>query len=348
MNRWVLVCMLVAAVVRVGAATGLPMDADEPIYLASAERYAQALRSGRLPALLDQPHNPEHPALVKLMHGAALVPLGEDAGLVERLAVVRGVEAGGGVALAGLLALVHPAAGLAAALHTLPAKYTSQGYLEAWPMVFMYLALIAWTRVRRGGGTRWGLVLGLALGAAGAGKLIHALPGVVLILHLGWRRPRMLVPVLVAGLASLLALDPGLWLDPWGRFGGRLIHHAAYVPDVAAPWWLPFEALGGALVTGWHPDVFPFTLDPLWLGLGVWGLVQAGRRPGPRQALARICLVWVLVCLGVILAWHTRWAQHALVLLVPLCLGVGFWFESRLSPASPRSAPTGSRPPAGG
>ncbi len=334
MSRWVWVCMLVAAILRVWAATGLPMDADEGIYLKSAEHYASAIRDGRLHALMDQPHNPEHPAGVKLLHGIALVPLGEDAGLVERLAVVRGVEAAGGVALAGLLAGVHPVAGLTAAVHTLPAKYTSQGYLEAWPMVFMLLALLAWDRVRAGAGRRWALCLGLALGATASGKLLHVLPGLLLVLHLVWSRPRAVVSVLGAGLCAMLLLDPGLWLDPWGRFAGRLAHHSAYVPDVEQPWWLPIQALSGMLPTRWHPSVFAWTLDPPLPWLGLVGLSLASARPGPDRPLARMSLAWMLVCAGVLFVWPTRWAQHALVLVVPIAIGMGCFV--RHAPSSVR------------
>ena len=268
------------------------------------------------------------------------MPLGSGASLVKRVAVVRGIEAGCGVLLAGLLAWVHPLAGMAAALHTLHAKYTSQGYLEALPMVLMFLALIAWDRARSEDTGRWPLMCGLALGAAAACKPIHVLPGVVLVVHLGLHRRRVLPMVIGAGFLAAVLLDPGLWADPVGRLVQRLQHHSSFVPDTTQPVWYPLEALGGALPSRWHPDVFFVSADPIWLGLGLWGLISAARRSGPRRSIARMALAWFVVCLGVLMVWPTRWAQHALVLVVPVCLGVGFFAEHRLSRANPRSAPS--------
>jgi len=347
MSRWVWICMLIAAVVRVGAATGLPMDSDEPIYLQSANHYASAVGDGEYGHLLDQPYNPEHPALIKLAHGLALVPLGTDSGLVHQLAVVRGLQVGGGVLLAGVLAHIHPAAGLAAAVHTLHAKYTAQGYLEAWPMLAMLVALIAWGRICAQPTSRWVLILGVSIGVAGAGKLIHALPAVVLLVDLAWRQWRLLGPVLLACALTMLLLDPGLWLDPVGRLEYRFLHHAGYAPDIPQPWWLPLVAIGGVLPTQWHPDVFPLSLDPMLLVLGVSGLVRSAWRGAEHKGLARVALAWLILCMGFVMAWPTRWAQHALVVLVPVCIGVGMLVADRFRLSSIRFGPSGSRRPAG-
>jgi len=349
--RWVLASMLVAAVVRMGAATGLAMDADEPIYLKAATHHANAWRAGDLGSFGSQPHNPEHPALIKQLHGVGLSLLGPAPNLISKLMVVRGIEAGGGVLLAGLLATVHPVAGMVAAVHTLHAKYTAQGYLEAWPMVLMFLALMAWRRSREDPARRWIVLCGLAMGAAAAGKLIHAMPGVILVAYLAACRPRMLPTLVAAGLGSMLLLDTGLWTDPLGQMGGRWAHHAAYAGALqqaaGAPWWLPLAALSG-LVSRWHPEVFPVSLDLLWMVLGLLGLGLAAWRPGPRQPLARVALAWWVVCLMVLMIWPTRWAQHALILVVPLCLGVGLLVEAGLSRASSRSGPSDSAPRASG
>ena len=82
--------------------------------------------------------------------------------------------------------------------------------------------------------------------------------------------------------------------------------------------------------------------------LGFSGLVRCARRPGEQRTVARMGLAWFVVCLGVLMVWPTRWAQHALVLVVPICLGVGFLAREVLSLSSFRFGPSGSHPPAGG
>ena len=57
-------------------------------------------------------------------------------------------------------------------------QYTSQAYIEAVPGMFALLALVLWFRARRS----QGLLSGLALGAAVAGKFLHGL----VALPLGW------------------------------------------------------------------------------------------------------------------------------------------------------------------
>lgn len=339
MSRWPWLCMCLSALLHLNAATGLPMDADEPVYLRSAEHYADALVAGDLDAWSAQPHNPEHPALVKLMHGVALVPLGDSPSLVERLAAVRAVEAVGGVVFAGLLASVHPVAGLVGASHSLVIKYTSQGYLEAWPMVFMLLSLLCWRSLIGGASMRTAWLLGLALGATAACKLIHAAPGVLLLVHLAWRRPASLRIIVPVGVISAVALDPGLWSGPLDVWMARLNHHGSYAPDQAMHWLLPLDALGGLLAVRWHPDVLRLGLDPLFVLGGVVGLVLAVRRKGDDWAVAAMGLTWFFACLLFLICWPTRWAQHALILVIPMALGSGalwdhLWGASRASPRS--------------
>jgi len=262
--------------------------------------------------------------------------------------VARGVSIVGGVGLAGLLAAVHPVAGLSAAAHTLHAKYTSQGYLEAWPMLWMFAGLLAWRRGREDDRTRWVVGFGLLWGLAAAGKMLHAVPGILMAVHWLVRRPRRLGWLFVLPALVFLVANPVLWSDPVGGLGAVMDHHVRYSDTLlnsgvhTAPW-APIVYLGGGGPAEWHPDVFPVTADGVILVVGLLGLAVGSWVRGPDRGLARMASAWFGLGLAVLMSWPTRWSQHALLLVVPVCLGVG-WFAqvlgAWLSPASHRCAPT--------
>ncbi len=351
MTRWVWVVLAVglALLVRIPAAAGLAQDADEPIYLRVATAHAQAMRAGQWSSLMQPTDNAEHPALIKLMNGAGIAALGDNPSLVQRLGVARGLSIMGGALLAGLLAWVHPVAGVALASHTLHAKYTSQGYLDAWPLLWMFAALLMWRRGLDDGRARWVIGFGLLWGLAASGKVLHALPGLLMALHWGRRCPRRLGWLVGLPVCTFFLLNPPLWLDVVGGLQGMFVHHAEYAQGLqdagwVTQWWAPLAHLGSAGPAAWHPDVFHASADGWILVLGGLGMCIAAGRSGPQQPLARMVLAWFVGTLALLALWPTRWPQHALLLVPPICLGVGWFaqfFGAVFSRASRRSGSNG-------
>jgi hypothetical protein len=350
MNRrfWIVTAMVLAAMVRVPAAAGLPLDADEPVYLRVSTQYAQAIRALDGSGIADRTENPEHPALVKLMHGAAIATLGDDPNSVERLGVSRAVSIAGGMVLAGLLAAVHPVAGLTVAVHTLHAKYTAQGYLEAWPMVWMFAGMMLWWRGRADHRTQWAVGFGLLWGLTGAGKVLHALPGILMAMGWAWRRPRLIPWLFGLPIVVFIAFNPALWSDLPGGLNAMMEHHLGYAAELRAAGtvtgpWAPLWFLALGQPAQWHPDVFPLSVDGGILVLGLVGLIATATQDSADRPLARMALAWFVLGLAVLMAWPTRWPQHALLLVPPICLGLA-WFANRwgrmLSRASRRFAPS--------
>jgi hypothetical protein len=339
--RWVLVAVVAALLVRVPAITSLPIDSDESIYLEAADEVAIALRHRAAAGLVGPRKNTEHPGLVKLLYGVGIAGLGEDPSLVQRLAMVRGMSMMAGVATVAVVACIHPAAGLALATHTLHAKYSTEGYLDALPLLWMSLGMLIGWRHRHAPASQMMLIAAACWGAAIAGKWIHGMPGLVLLAVIPGLGARLRFGLTAAACAWLL--DPTMWLDPWGRIMTMMAAHQHYAATVAPEtfWAAPLFNLveGGPML--WHPEVFLWSPDALWFGLGILGLSLHCR-----DGFGLYVAAWYALPLAFLMSWSTRWPQHSMVLVVPVCLGVGLFVEALLSRASRRFGPSGSNRPA--
>lgn len=348
--RWVGRILAVAAVValamvlRLRAAERLPVDYDEDDYLRAGQQFAAAIRAGDWAALTQLNYRPEHPPLAKLAYGVPLsfLPPAEEvpdqstaappaSSLPQpQLEAARLTSAVLGGLEVLVLALVNPLAGFFLAVHTFTIKYTSQVMLEALPALTSAVAVLAYAR--SGGHRRgWLALSAVALGLTAASKYLYAVAGVAVALHWLWTsyprgRPlrasrllRWLGPVLAWGLLSLLVFslaDPYLWPDPVGRLGASVLFHGDYTQSATVqragfPLWQPLVWLFQSVP--WHPGVFVLSLDLLITVLALFGLGRL-RRKHP------VVLVWLVVALGFLLLWPTKWPQYILVLTVPLSL----------------------------
>ena len=309
---------LLALAMRWRAVEMLPADYDEPVYLEAATQYATALQTRDWPALLDNRHTIEHPALVKLLYAVAATLRGASS---QALRTARSVSLLFGVLQVALLAVLSPVAGFLLAIHTMTIKYTSQAYLEALPAFTSLLAIVAFERsVRpRSPINRWLILSALALGATGAAKysyLVVALVIVPLLIARDLRRPWVVTFYGGLTLLTFLLLDVQIWADPLGRLWQSLSFHPAYaqgsyVQSVGLPWYQQLYYLSRSIP--WHPGVFPLPWDTLTFALGVVGLPFLYRRR-PIYAL------WLVLGVAVLLLWPTRWPQYTLIVTTPLCL----------------------------
>ena len=326
---WVIVAVLAAVLVRLPASTTLTMDADEPIYLAASIEAGESFRDRNWSRLSNPRLNPEHPGLVKTLNGIVLTRSPDPQDLIMGLATVRGLSVMAGLGAVALAAAVHPMAGLALATHTIHAKYSSQGYLESLPMLWMALAmLLGWRHRHDEEASAWWLVGG-CWGAALAGKWLHGFPGLALLFFLpGWRvRAR----VVLTATAGWILLDPTMWSGPIDSVLQKIELHRAYAEGLTTQttWMAPLLSLVSGGPARWHPEVFPVSLDPVWGGLAVVSLWRARR-----EAFSRYLLAWMAVPLAIMMFWGTRWPQHTMVLVMPLCLS--------LSLLGPRTQDAGS------
>jgi hypothetical protein len=322
-RRWgVLVgLVLLATLLRGWAVLRLPTDYDEPTYLKAGFDYAEALRSGNWNAVIDYAGNREHPALVKVLYGLVIVVLGRNPDPIVASLASRVLSAVLGVAGVLVLAIADPVAGGLLAVHTMAIKYTSQVYLEAWPLLSALVAILAFVRARsaRDG---WFWLSALVLGATAAGKLTY-LPILFPILYLAlWEKHVRWNHLLLYGLAALTVfwlLDPTLWHQPIGRLVDTVFYHVGYsqgarVAAAGYPWYQPLYWISRSPPSTWHPDVFfYFALDGLIFVLALAGFYWEWRE-------RRWVVVWIVTSILVLLLWPTKWPQYTLVLTPALCL----------------------------
>jgi len=327
--------VVLAALLRVWAALQLPTDFDEPIYLQAGFDYAAAIRAGDLNAVIDYPNNTEHPPLVKLLYGATILALGDHASWEAALIASRLLSALFGVLAVAVVGLSGgPLAGFFLALHTLAAKYTSQAYLEALPMLASIVAVLAAERATRvtppdlnvpaGLDRKWLWLSAMALGVTAAGKYAYA-PIIAPIVYLAWTRRsatgwrgRDAATYVAVAAAVFFALDPALWRDPVARLVDSVTFHAGYtqsadVQQAAYPLYQPL--IWAWRSAPWHPEVFfYFGIDEAVFVLAAIGLVAWDRRERRWRA------VWIVSSLIFLLLWPTKWPQYTLVLIPALCL----------------------------
>jgi sugar lactone lactonase YvrE len=314
------VISLLALVLRWRAMLMLPLDYDEPVYMEAAAQYAAALQAGDWPALLQNRHSIEHPALVKLLY--AIATTGRETGPAA-LRAARSISVLFGVLQVALLALLSPVAGFFLAIHTMAIKYTSQAYLEALPAFASLLAVVAYERsLRKPALNRWFIVSAIALGATAASKYTYLVVALVIVPLLIWRnlrRPWIATLYCSIALLTFLLLDVELWADPLGRLWQSLSFHPAYaqssyVQSTSLRWYQQLYYLSRSVP--WHPGVFPLPWDTLTFVLGVLGIpVLCRRRP--------IYALWFALGMVGLLLWPTRWPQYTLIVLGPLCLSGG-------------------------
>lgn len=339
--RWVLVAIFAALLVRIPAITSLPIDWDEPIYMDAATEASVAIRTGDWSRLVQPTVNREHPPLAKTVYGLALIAAGPDPSLVERLACLRAVSLIGGLMLVGIVAWAHPIAGLVLAMHTIHAKYSVQVYLESMPLVWMSTAMLLGWRHRKRMDSGSGLVVASCWAAACAGKWLHGVPGLVLLAVIPTWSTRLRFVLMVA--VSMLLFDPSLWSGPVQRIEEMSALHAAYaVTDAPSTgWWTPWIHLAEGGPSRWHPTAFPFSVDGLWLAMAGIGLGMNIGRPW-----ARFVAAWWAVPMAVMMIWETRWPQHTMTVVVPICLSAALGIRSVLNLASRRFGPSAKHPPA--
>ncbi|KPL20294.1 MAG: hypothetical protein AMJ93_12275 [Anaerolineae bacterium SM23_84] len=351
----VLLVVVIALGLRLRAVELLPIDYDEDDYLAAAQHYARAIAARDLDAIVHYDYVFEHPPFAKLVYAVSILGLPEVPPVSELAATAapasslpephfhtaRRAAAIIGSLQAAILAILNPLAGLSLAIHTFQIKYTSQVMIESLPSLTSLLAVLLYAR-SKGRWNGWLLLSAVALGMTAASKYNYCVAGVAIVVHWLWdTRPRQsrlnlqmlrhwVGPVVLWGLLSIaffLAFDPWLWADPISRVGQTLQYHRAFaqsghVRRAGFPMWQPLVWLFGPVP--WHPGVFLLSLDLYITILAFVGLRSLWQKQ-------RLFALWLLIGLGLLLIWSTKWPQYVLTLTSPLSLSaaegvrVGLW-----------------------
>ncbi len=339
----VLTVVAVAFGLRWIAMQRLPIDYDEDDYLRAAIHYANAIKAGDIEEIIHYDFNFEHPPLIKLFYGLAILPFPEATPLSQQTAsapiasslpephfhIARLQAVLFGMLEVLVLALINPLAGLFLAIDTWQIKYTSQVMLEALPSFTSLLAVFCYIRSNRKL-SLWLLLSSVSLGATVAAKFPYGIVGIAILIDWLWHvrdakestlhdsNGRWLRWMLLWGVLSVLiffAVNPRLWVDPAGRLFQAVQYHWNYahserIREVGYPPWKPLVWLFQSVP--WHPGIFLVMLDGWITILALFGFRRAFNKE-------RVFSLWLGIALAFLLLWPTKWPQYILMLTGPLC-----------------------------
>ncbi len=253
------------------------------------------------------------------------------------------------------LASLNPVAGLFLAIQTWAIKYTSEIMLEALPSLTSLLAVLCYVQAKRraisarnSAAKGWLLLSAVALGLTAASKYIYCVAGVAIAVDwMGspWvsrtlrgvqadpkstRRQtdlaRRMGGLLLWGLIAagvFLAANPYLWSDPMHRLAQSVLFHPGYaqsalVEEANEPVWKPLVWLVRSIA--WPSEVFLVRLDTLIALLAAVGLTRLWRSQ-------RVFALWLILGVGFLLVWPTKWPQYMKTVSAPLCLAAAEGFR---------------------
>ncbi len=333
---------LLAGVLRLYLADTMLTDWDEDDYLASAGMFRRAMDQGDWDEIAQVKLVSEHPVLVKLLYAASIdrrelgqIPT-QNVRYRNRVALpshslhrARWQSVAEGTLTVLVLALVSPLAGLALAVASIHAHFSSVAYLDALPTLFTALAVICYEHGREK--RTWFWLSGACLGIAVAGKYPFALVGVVVLLHaLVTRRSRVvdLARWGALAVAVFFVLNPYLWPDPVGRLAGQLRYHAEYTqrPVVhhyalapAQQMLNPRDHLEHLFDPG-TDFALPTAVDRTLFVLAVPGLALLLKR-------GSVYGWWLALGLAFLVLWPSQWVQHKMMIMVPFSMAAAVGLE---------------------
>lgn len=347
---WLTLCAALALFLRLTARDALPLDYDEPVYLSIAQGYARGVHAGDWTAL-QQDAAAENPQLMKLIFGAALLPLPDAPPIpvlpnievpADVLRAARTASVLGGALNVAALAALNPLAGLFLAAHSYHAKYTALIMLEAAPALTALLCVLTFQRAQGRWGA-WLLLSAALLGLTAAGKYMYCMAALALLANealtmLARRRPvRALGPVLAWGalsIAGFVAVSPYLWSDPIVRILASLTFHArntsVSINTDRYVWEQPLAWLGAS--APWNSAALPLRFDGALAVLAAVGLPALWRRQ-------RVFALWLLIGIAFLLVYPNKMPQYVLIVATPLCLSAAAalrWLLFRALPALAR------------
>ncbi len=343
----------VAFALRYRAVNDLPIDYDEDDYLGAAIHYSQAIRERDLGEIVNYEYNYEHPPLTKIVYALAIYPLPPAEPVAElppsapiaaslpepHFQTARTLSLVLGSLEVLVLALLDPLGGLFLAISTWQIKYTSQIMLEPLPALTSLLTVFFYLKSQRSWNI-WLFLSAAAFGLTAASKYPYAVVGIAIAVHWisEWRSEattqsnrsselRRLALVVLWGLlavAVFFAANPRMWSDPFNRLLATVSFHGEYsqsdyVRQAGFPPWQPLVWLFSSVP--WHPGVFLVALDVFITLLAFLGL----RRLWNQQ---RVFALWLMIALGFLLVWPTKWPQYILILTAPLSMSAAHGFRA--------------------
>ena len=308
--------------------TGLlfPLSYDEYHYLFAANNYAYWVYNGQIERILTAKQNYMHPPLVKYIFAAAILLTNSKGDFENNRLVIRMLSVLAGTACVAILAWMSPIAGLALALHNIGVKFSGLAYLDSFPMLFSFLAVVACEKA--GARTnKWFYASAVLLAATAASKLPFLIVSIP-ILGFIWVSHRSKSRALIKyGLTFLLAFalfNPVWWFRTGSEVLSTVLFHyqysrSEYVSHFGLPWYQPLKYLFLRSPITEEPQQL-LQVDPCIFILSILGLGLLWNRK-------RIYAYWYAAALTFLLIWPTKWSHYPMILLVPFSLSCGLSLE---------------------
>jgi ABC-type sugar transport system permease subunit len=202
--------------------------------------------------------------------------------------------------------------------------------LESLPALTSLVAVIAYVQFKKQRAFGWLVVSAIFLGLTAASKYLFAFVGFAILID--WytvaKRNNNLnhyfqnfILFTLLSLFIFFATNPYLWPDPLGRLQESLFANTSYsenaqeVQNVGFPFWQPFNWLFFSVRT-WHPTQFLFVVD-------VWITLLAFLGIGRLWKREPVYVWWLVIMMGFLLIWPTKWPQYIVALSAPLSLAAG-------------------------
>ncbi len=347
----VLVIFIVAYALRIRATLYLPVDFDEPGYLASARKYCSAVAEGHWQEIIHFERTDIHPPLAKFGFALALcsnfrVPVAPREPAVELgdpgMLICRQMAALFGALQVVVLAIISPLAAIFLSVHTCHIKYTSQVYLDYLPCLLTLVCVLCYLRYIKSSHKNlfWFAISGICLGSSVAGKYYFGICGVAVAID--WlvsevRRDKAfssafgsLIRILLWGviaLSSFYACSPNLWrlsTDRSMAVVGKSVERSVKYASKSHPriWgyrtWEPIRWLSRPVP--WHysamplkKSILPLQIDSLIFILAVLGFPKLWTEK-------RVFALWLLLGLIFLLYWPVKWPHYILLVISPFVL----------------------------
>lgn len=350
---------IATVIIRFTNAYNFPLGFDEGTYARAAMRYADRIEAMKPAEIPQVEYNLEHPALIKLAFALPAVFDGREEFdrfqlnninhsdlRREDYTIYTSRLTNGLVSLLTVQSLtvcVHPITGFLFMIHSMASEYGAQAKLEAFPMLFSFLAIWFFARFLSDYSLNsekgYKKVLALSaffLGLTAASKLVYCIVAfamIAMILDYFCRKKLKgvkIFPVLmlfaVGSVAVFFIFNPSFWVNTPARLHGMLSYHQSYQDNARSiyPWWQPIIWMTRSvpLQSGIPGYTNPLTRDPAKFFFAADELIILFALLGSLRFIKQktIYFYWFLSALIFLLAWGTKWQQYACVVTIPICI----------------------------
>lgn len=363
--KWLVIIFIVilSLSLRIYAANNLQIDADESVYVNSGLEYAKYIRENEWKWLAWSNTNFEHPALNKIIYGFALLleePIDKlfdkDVQSYTPIQATEGrpwimVGRYGSVIFGTLaifvLSFINPLAGFLLGIDTLNIQYTSVMYIEALPLLTSLCSVVAYLKFitsfdqqKRPQYFYWLILSAIFLGMSAASKYIYSIVSFPILFHfILWMikkkyRTKVITYIFAWGMLSIVVFtvcNPYLWLHPIERLTESLLFHVSYSSSVSVtqfdfPFWQPLKWFTAPIASLYPstPSAFIFKCDLLITIFALLGLPKLFQK-------YRLYFMWLIIGIGILLIWPTKWPQYTQIIIVPYCLSAAMGISTLIN-----------------